>query len=101
MKGGPRMAAYALAHVRQVMIGPPIEEYLRRIDATLEPFGGRFIVHGGRTEVLEGSWSGDLIILEFPDPSMPPPTSSMRSRRRSIRTRRTCHLPTRRTSTSR
>ena len=61
------MAAYALAHVRQVTIGPPIEEYLRRIDATLEPFGGRFIVHGGRTEVLEGSWSGDLIILEFPD----------------------------------
>jgi uncharacterized protein (DUF1330 family) len=48
-------------------MGPPIEEYLRRIDETLEPFGGRFIVHGGRIEVLEGSWTGHLIILEFPD----------------------------------
>lgn len=56
-----------MAHVRQVTIGPPIEEYLRRIDQTLAPFGGRFIVHGGRSEVLEGSWTGHLVMLEFPD----------------------------------
>lgn len=61
------MAAYAIAHVRQVTIGPPVEEYIRRIDATLAPFGGRFLVHGGRTEVVEGSWPGHLIVLEFPD----------------------------------
>jgi uncharacterized protein (DUF1330 family) len=48
-------------------MGPPIEEYLRRIDATLAPFGGRFVIHGGKTEVLEGSWAGHLIVLEFPD----------------------------------
>ena len=60
------MAAYALAHIRQITIGPPIEEYIRKIDATLAPFDGRFLVHGGRTEVLEGGWSGHLVVLEFP-----------------------------------
>lgn len=61
------MAAYAIAHIRQVTIGPAIEECIRKIDATLAPFRGRFLVHGGRTEVLEGSWPGHLVVLEFPD----------------------------------
>jgi uncharacterized protein (DUF1330 family) len=58
---------YAIAHLRSVRLGADIAEYLRRIDATLEPFGGRFLVHGMTHEVLEGSWPGDLIIVEFPD----------------------------------
>jgi uncharacterized protein (DUF1330 family) len=61
------MPAYAVAHMRSVNIGPAIVEYLERVDATLEPFGGRFLVHGGKAEVLEGSWSGHLIVIEFPD----------------------------------
>lgn len=61
------MPAYAVAHMRQVTMGQPIVEYLERIDATLVPFGGRFIVHGGDVEVLEGSWPGALIVIEFPD----------------------------------
>jgi uncharacterized protein (DUF1330 family) len=61
------MPAYAVAHLRNVAMGPEIVEYLRRIDATLEPFGGRFLIHGGDTQVLEGQWSGDLIVLAFPD----------------------------------
>ena len=61
------MPAYAVAHMRQVTMGQPIVEYLERIDATLAPFGGRFIVHGGNVEVLEGSWPGALIVIEFPD----------------------------------
>jgi uncharacterized protein (DUF1330 family) len=48
-------------------MGPAIVEYLRRIDQTLQPFGGKFIVHGGRVDVLEGEWQGDLIVIEFPD----------------------------------
>jgi uncharacterized protein (DUF1330 family) len=48
-------------------MGPAIVEYLQRIDATLEPFGGRFIVHGGKMEVWEGAWPGHLIIIAFPD----------------------------------
>ncbi|QKC88488.1 DUF1330 domain-containing protein [Mesorhizobium sp. NZP2234] len=61
------MAAYAVAHMRQVSMGPQIVEYLYRIDATLEPFGGRFLVHGGNLEVIENDWPGNLIIIEFPD----------------------------------
>ena len=61
------MSAYGVAYLRNVSIGPAIVEYLQRIDATLEPFGGKFIVHGGRPELLEGQWRGDLIVIEFPD----------------------------------
>ena len=61
------MAAYALAHLRTVAMGPAIVEYLERIDATLAPFEGRFIIHGARAEVMEGDFTGDLIVIEFPD----------------------------------
>ena len=61
------MSAYAVAHMRRVTMGPPIVEYLERIDATLAPFGGHFIVHGGDFELLEGGWPGNLIVIEFPD----------------------------------
>jgi uncharacterized protein (DUF1330 family) len=61
------MSAYGIAHMRQVNIGAPIVEYLRRIDDTLRPFGGRFIIHGGEVEVLEGTWPGTAIVIEFPD----------------------------------
>jgi uncharacterized protein (DUF1330 family) len=52
------MSTYAVAHLRKVNLGPEIVEYLQRIDATLGPFGGRFLVHGGQVEVLEGTWPG-------------------------------------------
>ncbi|MFH5925824.1 DUF1330 domain-containing protein [Roseomonas xinghualingensis] len=61
------MPAYAAAHLRQVSMGPEITEYLRRIDDTLRPHGGRFLIHGGAVEVKEGDWTGDLIVIEFPD----------------------------------
>ncbi|WP_340115891.1 DUF1330 domain-containing protein [Pelagibius sp. 7325] len=61
------LKAYAIAHLRQVDFGAGIIEYLKRIDATLEPFGGRYVVHGGRPTVLEGGWVGDLVIIGFPD----------------------------------
>jgi uncharacterized protein (DUF1330 family) len=59
------MAAYALAHIRHITIGPAIAEYLQKIDATLTPFEGRFLVHGGPIEVLEGALEGHVIIIEF------------------------------------
>lgn len=61
------MSAFAVARLRNVTMGPEIAAYLQRIDATLEPFGGRFRVHGGAAEVLEGTWPGDLVVIEFPD----------------------------------
>ena len=60
------MPAYAMAHVHSTNFGPELIEYLRRIDATMEPFGGRFLFHGGPVDAVEGTWAGDLIIIEFP-----------------------------------
>lgn len=58
--------AYALAYLREVDLGPEIVEYIERIDATLEPYDGRFLVHGGQLTGIEGAWDGDLVIIEFP-----------------------------------
>jgi uncharacterized protein (DUF1330 family) len=59
--------AYAVAHLRNVRFGSDITTYLQRIDATLDPYGGRFIIHGGRRQVVEGRWDGALIVIDFPD----------------------------------
>lgn len=59
--------AYVIGHLSNVVMGPGIVEYLERIDDTLAPFGGRFIIHGDRPEVREGNWEGDLIVIAFPD----------------------------------
>ncbi|MFG3224021.1 DUF1330 domain-containing protein [Kitasatospora sp. NPDC048194] len=62
------MSAYAIAQVHSVEFGPDIVEYLERIDATLDPFGGHFIVHGGTSETVEGTWGqGGTIVIAFPD----------------------------------
>ena len=59
--------AYAIAYIRDLDFGPEIIEYIERIDATLAPYGGRFIVHGGPIVQAEGEWTGDVVIIEFPD----------------------------------
>ncbi|AWN54456.1 DUF1330 domain-containing protein [Methylobacterium sp. 17Sr1-1] len=61
------LPAYAVAHLRTVDIGPAIATYLARIDATLAPFDGRFLIHGARPDPLEGDFSGDLVVIAFPD----------------------------------
>lgn len=61
------MTAYAIARLQDVTMGPEIVEYLQGIDATLAPYGGHYLVHGGTTQVLEGNWRGDTIVLGFPD----------------------------------
>jgi uncharacterized protein (DUF1330 family) len=61
------MAAYALAHLRTPTINDDTLEYIERIQATMDPYGGRFLVHGADVEVKEGEWPGTVVILEFPD----------------------------------
>ena len=41
------------------------EEYSAQIDATLAPFGGRFLVRGGRREDVEGTVRKRSIVIEF------------------------------------
>jgi uncharacterized protein (DUF1330 family) len=38
---------------------------MERIHETLDPFGGRFLVHGA-ISVCEGSSPGTLVLIEFP-----------------------------------
>ena len=59
------MAAYVIADVK---VEDPMqyEDYKRMVPATLAAYGGRFIARGGRTEVLEGEWRPNrVVIIEF------------------------------------
>ena len=60
------MAAYIVADV-EVQDPKKFEEYRARVPASLAPYGGRFIVRGGKVETLEGTWSPSrIVVLEFP-----------------------------------
>ncbi|CAM4185536.1 DUF1330 domain-containing protein [Nocardia ninae] len=61
------MSAYGFAHLRARRPHPDILEYLERIQDTLDPFHGRFVIHGPPAEVVEGDWPGSMVLLEFPD----------------------------------
>lgn len=61
------MTAYAVGLLRDVQVCSDIVTYLERIDGTLRPYDGAFIIHGGRMERLEGRFAGDLIVIAFPD----------------------------------
>lgn len=61
------MTAYAIGHLRNVTLNQGIADYLRGIDATLEPFGGSFVIHGGPKDELEGGFTDDLIVISFPN----------------------------------
>ena len=60
------MTAYVLGHLRTPSSHPDVFEYMERIQATLDPFSGRFRVHGTLPEVLEGEWRGYAVLIEFP-----------------------------------
>ena len=59
------MPACALAHLRSLDANGDIADYLRRVDATLAPYGGSFLVHGVLPEVLEGPFPGTVVVLAF------------------------------------
>ena len=61
------MPAYLFANV-DVTDAAGYEQYRQRVSATIEAYGGRYLVRGGLTEVLEGDWMPKrMVILEFPD----------------------------------
>jgi uncharacterized protein (DUF1330 family) len=60
------MPAYAIAHLQEATPHPEIAEYIERIPATFEPYGGRFLVHATQHEVKEGSWPGHVVVIAFP-----------------------------------
>ncbi len=60
-----RMAAYIIADVH---VTDPVayEDYRQQVGATLELYGGRFLVRGGAALPLEGGWAPErIVVLEF------------------------------------
>jgi len=59
------MTAYVIADI--VVKDPErFARYKEMVPPTIEKFGGRYLARGGETEVLEGDWQVNrLVILEF------------------------------------
>jgi uncharacterized protein (DUF1330 family) len=58
--------AYVIATVE---VKDPVryEDYKTLVPPSIAAFGGRFVARGGKTDVLEGDWNPNrLVILEFP-----------------------------------
>ncbi|MGG8408123.1 DUF1330 domain-containing protein [Streptomyces sp. 12297] len=60
------MTAYAIAHLRPRQINAEVLDYMERVQGTLDPFGGRFLVHGAVPEAMEGPFEGTVVVVAFP-----------------------------------
>ena len=60
------MAAYVIADV-EVTNPEAYEEYRPHVPATIEKYGGKYVVRGGTVDTVEGIWSPQrLVVIEFP-----------------------------------
>jgi uncharacterized protein (DUF1330 family) len=60
------MAAYVIGEI-EVTDPSLYDDYRKQVLATVQKYGGRFIVRGGRVEPLEGGWAPKrVVVLEFP-----------------------------------
>jgi uncharacterized protein (DUF1330 family) len=60
------VAAYIIVDLTVTDL-PTMEEYRKRVPATLAAYGGRFLVRGGAHQTVEGDWKPNrLVVLEFP-----------------------------------
>jgi uncharacterized protein (DUF1330 family) len=59
------MAAYVIVEI-EVVDPVGYEEYKELAGASVKKYGGKYIVRGGATEVLEGDWKPKrIVLLEF------------------------------------
>jgi uncharacterized protein (DUF1330 family) len=60
------MPAYVLAEI-EVTNPEGYKAYTAMVPATIEQYGGRFLVRGGTAHVLEGDWPNRRrVLIEFP-----------------------------------
>jgi len=60
------MAVYLIAQVN-VTDPETFAQYSSRVPGVIEQYGGRYLVRGGSTEAVEGSWTpARLVVVEFP-----------------------------------
>ncbi|MFH8928765.1 DUF1330 domain-containing protein [Streptomyces pristinaespiralis] len=61
------MTAYAVGNLQPAArLDDEVLDYMERIQSTLDPYEGRFLVHGATLEVREGVWPGALVVIGFP-----------------------------------
>jgi uncharacterized protein (DUF1330 family) len=61
------MPAYVVVDYVEVTDPAGLEEYRKQVPATVAKYGGRFLVRGGKHEVLEGDRRPlRFVVLEFP-----------------------------------
>ena len=60
------MAGYIVADI-EITDPDEYQTYSKQVAATLERYGGKFLVRGGNAATLEGDWKTErLVIIEFP-----------------------------------
>jgi|RhiMetdeSRZDD1v2_1073273.scaffolds.fasta_scaffold83965_2 uncharacterized protein (DUF1330 family) len=60
------MAAYYIVEI-DIQDPARFEEYRSKVPATIERYGGKYLVRGGRLETIEGEWKPKrIVVLEFP-----------------------------------
>ncbi len=55
--------------IAQIKVTDPVSypAYVKKVQPTIEAFGGRFLVRGGRSQSHEGTPPGDRnVVIEFP-----------------------------------
>ena len=58
-------SAYVIVEI-DILDPKGYEEYKQRVGETILKFGGRYVVRGGTTEVLEGDWQPKrIVVLQF------------------------------------
>jgi uncharacterized protein (DUF1330 family) len=59
------MSAYLIVEI-DILDPAGYEQYKNLAAATVEKYGGKYIVRGGSTEVLEGEWQPKrIVVLQF------------------------------------
>jgi uncharacterized protein (DUF1330 family) len=61
------MTAYCLFDMYEVTGPEKLEQYRRGVLATVKKYGGRYIVIGGKCDIVEGNWRPTFpVLMEFP-----------------------------------
>ena len=59
------MAVYVISQV-EVTNPEPYQEYVKGVPATVEKYGGRFLVRGGEMKRYSGEWAySRVVVIEF------------------------------------
>ena len=61
------MSAFCFFDNIEITDPAKLEEYKERVAPVVESYGGRYVVLGGRCDVVEGDWQPAFpVIIEFP-----------------------------------